>query len=929
MTTTNQYCCVLSRIYPKPSFCVVFFVLALTTINCVIHKTSAQVTASAEMELTGPGIGIVDEEFGITVNLVNPSNVRGFLIALTYPSTFNYVSTSWPERITNQNRSVRDLSDLGDKKRLSVLLVGSATPANISAGEVFTLNFVATEAGTYSVEIVDADVSYTDNNYLDIGIQSGSEPRVKVDVSPPPSGTVAFYRPSVPTRINVPSSVEIRLVDRKGLHHYSITVDPSENLGSISVAYASDDTEATPINNHTAGDLVTISATLTDRDTDGLYSGDSTVAALLFTPTDTSDTEATLEITEAKFYVSDTDTTGIDATLPSTNPLTFEIAEARDTITTPTTGLGPTVVFTLFEPGTKQGPFDIDVSFKSENLILYQINADASVGVQRGVIGIEPSDIIVEGSAGAFLTGKLWTLVGDNGALARITPTRTGTVKISVPAGAVTEVGTGLPNVASDVFRVNVELDYPPWDVNEDGSVDQTDVDLVEAAIGQGLHQSIGNGGVWTDSSIENARTDVNGDMYVTEADVQMVKDNFDDGVQGSSERSTEEKGILQRRSVEEPPPEPDASVWMPDAKLRKCVRKKLKLTDDTELTQAEMANLSKLSCKKKGISDITGLEYATNLKSLNLLGNNISDLTALEGLTNLTYLNIKENLISNIAPLGNLTKLTELWMTNNDVEDISPLSNLVELRVLRMSGNPVLDLSPLYPLIQGKLKWYGGLDVPRYPPWDVNQDGSVDATDVALVTAALGQTGDNILAPRMDVNGDGTVDNTDLTLVTDNLDTDTKAPSISVLSKVLDPEMLERLDRETLQSYLSALRAENDGSLKYRRAIGLLEGLLAATRPLKTLLLANYPNPFNPETWIPYHLANASDVEITIYDMRGQVVQRLDLGYQTAGRYTLQSRAAYWDGRNDAGERVASGIYFYQLRADNISPPRKLLILK
>ena len=76
-----------------------------------------------------------------------------------------------------------------------------------------------------------------------------------------------------------------------------------------------------------------------------------------------------------------------------------------------------------------------------------------------------------------------------------------------------------------------------------------------------------------------------------------------------------------------------------------------------------------------------------------------------------------------------------------------------------------------------------------------------------------------------------------------------------------LDRATLQTLDREVLQTQLAILRAESDGSLKYLRAIALLESVLAAMRPEKTSLLANYPNPFNPETWIPYHLANASDV--------------------------------------------------------------------
>ena len=84
-----------------------------------------------------------------------------------------------------------------------------------------------------------------------------------------------------------------------------------------------------------------------------------------------------------------------------------------------------------------------------------------------------------------------------------------------------------------------------------------------------------------------------------------------------------------------------------------------------------------------------------------------------------------------------------------------------------------------------------------------------------------------------------------------------------------------------------------------------------------------------NPETWIPYHLGKSANVEITIYDTYGTVVRHLELGHQSAGYYTSRNHAAYWDGKNDFGERVASGIYFYQLQADTISPLRKMVILK
>ena len=98
---------------------------------------------------------------------------------------------------------------------------------------------------------------------------------------------------------------------------------------------------------------------------------------------------------------------------------------------------------------------------------------------------------------------------------------------------------------------------------------------------------------------------------------------------------------------------------------------------------------------------------------------------------------------------------------------------------------------------------------------------------------------------------------------------------------------------------------------------------------PKRSQLLQNYPNPFNPETWIPYHLAEAGAVSLSIYDTGGRLVRTLSLGYQSAGFYNSRERAAYWDGRNVLGERVASGVYFYQLTTPSFQQTKRMLILK
>ena len=103
----------------------------------------------------------------------------------------------------------------------------------------------------------------------------------------------------------------------------------------------------------------------------------------------------------------------------------------------------------------------------------------------------------------------------------------------------------------------------------------------------------------------------------------------------------------------------------------------------------------------------------------------------------------------------------------------------------------------------------------------------------------------------------------------------------------------------------------------------------LSPVGSVQNTLLANYPNPFNPETWIPYQLSESADVSVSIYAVDGRLVRRLDLGHRVAGVYRGRSRAAYWDGRNAFGERVASGLYFYTLTAGDFTATRKMLIRK
>ena len=96
-----------------------------------------------------------------------------------------------------------------------------------------------------------------------------------------------------------------------------------------------------------------------------------------------------------------------------------------------------------------------------------------------------------------------------------------------------------------------------------------------------------------------------------------------------------------------------------------------------------------------------------------------------------------------------------------------------------------------------------------------------------------------------------------------------------------------------------------------------------------ETDLFTNYPNPFNPETWIPYQLAEAAEVTVRIYAATGHLVRTLELGYRAPGIYKQRGEAAYWDGKNELGEPAASGIYFYTFTAGDFTATRKMLIVR
>ena len=202
----------------------------------------------------------------------------------------------------------------------------------------------------------------------------------------------------------------------------------------------------------------------------------------------------------------------------------------------------------------------------------------------------------------------------------------------------------------------------------------------------------------------------------------------------------------------------------------------------------------------------------------------------------------------------------------------------------------------------------------------DVNRDGVVNILDLVQVASKFGQ---RVSGDPADVNEDGVVNIVYLVKVAGALGGDAAAPSASSL------ELEDAFIREQVQKWLSEAEQVNLTDATAQRGILYLEQLLAALTPKETRLLANYPNPFNPETWIPYQLAAPADITLTIYAVDGTVVRQLALGHQSIGIYQSKSRAVYWDGKNALGEPVASGVYFYTLTAGDFTATRKMLIRK
>lgn len=211
---------------------------------------------------------------------------------------------------------------------------------------------------------------------------------------------------------------------------------------------------------------------------------------------------------------------------------------------------------------------------------------------------------------------------------------------------------------------------------------------------------------------------------------------------------------------------------------------------------------------------------------------------------------------------------------------------------------------------------------VMEFPPWDVNRDGVISIFDIVLIGQYFGEIIAVPQEPNPDVNGDGRVDVRDIVLVVQHFGEVylLMAPSQDLCS--MDP-----LHLPVLLRLYGIMENSPDSSPGFLDAKQLIQSFILSTRADRTEAFQNYPNPFNPETWIPYQLAENSEVTVRIYDANGKNIRKLGLGYKSAGIYMTKGRSAHWDGRNAAGERVASGIFFYTVQAGDFSATRKMVV--
>ena len=221
---------------------------------------------------------------------------------------------------------------------------------------------------------------------------------------------------------------------------------------------------------------------------------------------------------------------------------------------------------------------------------------------------------------------------------------------------------------------------------------------------------------------------------------------------------------------------------------------------------------------------------------------------------------------------------------------------------------------------------FWADLYITAAPNPDTNLDGRINVLDLILVAQHFNEQPPG--NPLADTNKDGVVNLLDLVFVAEHLNQNAAAPSQLALIKSIPSTAKEVIAAQRALTELEAIPNKSHG---VQIAIELLRHYLSvADRNVKqTKLLPNYPNPFNPDTWIPYQLSEAATVTVKIYDVTGSLVRTIEVGHKPMGYYLTRGRAVYWDGRNQNREPVSSGVYFYTLTAGDYTQTRRMVIVK
>ena len=338
-----------------------------------------------------------------------------------------------------------------------------------------------------------------------------------------------------------------------------------------------------------------------------------------------------------------------------------------------------------------------------------------------------------------------------------------------------------------------------------------------------------------------------------------------------------------------------------------------------SSLTQLDISH-NKLSSLPADVFD--GLTSLTEIDLVSQRDGNTRTLSSLPsniftGLSSLSILRLEKNNLSTAPSFSGLSSLSTLRLQDNNISSLPDgifkgVSSLSLLWLQRNAVNPLpINISlEKVGTDQVKAKAHTGA------PFEMS-------IEVSVTNGSLADDGTILTIPT------GALESSSVTVTRTAGTTAAVTVDISVLPDIPSDLIPGSLYIDAYHRGYTLAKSATGLPLEITAAVGGAPQLTKDAAPAETALLSNYPNPANPETWIPYQLAKPADVSLTIYNVRGVVVRKLALGHQQAGVYMSRDRAAHWDGKNKSGESVASGVYFYVFKAGEYTALRKMLIRK